>query len=278
MIQELEANNQNEEGDWETASEKHLRIQHENVDRYLTLLLREPSMNTFPKNLDLADLVAISCIYKKTANIIRNLFPKIEKLYSTFDFNQIFDNIRETSRVRECILHFRPHSIIIGSKLTCNLPVDLLHAFILFEPYELTIQIRGMNQQFLVSLYPLDIKKLRFECPNKLDKGALSLNSLLQSMTKIESLELIGYGINDFTAITIGNLCLEELILNDVRINCKEIDILVMYLSRQRFLKNLKLRYIKEFYLKERLFFGKVMKKIKNVNRKFRSFSKQQIL
>lgn len=269
MIKENEMNNQEEEDDWETASEKRSRIRNDTVDNLLTLMIREPSMTVFKENLNLSDLVATSCTYKKTSNVIRDLFPQIEELHNTFDFNRVFNCIKRSDLVRECILHFRPNSVIISSTLTCNLPTDLLQAFTLISPYELTIQIKGINQQFLVSSYPLDIGKLRFECSNKYGKTTRPLNSLLQSMTKIESLDLFYCGIDDFTGTAIGKLCLQDLILSDVRIDCAEIDILVRYLSRQTFMTNLKLRYFKKFQYKERLFFGKLMRKIKNMSIKY---------
>lgn len=209
---------------------------------------REPPMNTFIKNLSISDKVSISCVYKGTATVIRNLDPRIKKLYTEFDFSQIYDGILQTSLIRQCLWHFKPKIAKFNSKLSAKLPVDLLTAFTLYAPHELVIRLEAFSQQFLVSTFPIDIKKLRYEHSERWnihDHAALPLISILQSATKIDSLELIECFIDDFAATAISKLCLENLTLCEVQIRCTEIDLLIMYLTRHNFMKNLKLRYYK---------------------------------
>lgn len=226
-------------------------------------MLREPPLKVFRKNISIRDMVSISCSYEKSAKIIKETVPQINELYTLFDFNKVFNTLGDSKLIRECINHFKPKTVILQSTLFENLPSDLLGSFSLFTPQKLIIGIKGFDQQFLITRFRAH--ELRFEYPkswNNFDKSALALNSILQSVIDLESLELFNCSIDDFTVTAFGHLCLLNLTLNNVNLQCGETNTFVEYLTRQTFMKNLVLRYDENLLTEFHPFFSRLVNNI----------------
>lgn len=261
-----------EEEDWESDSEKRRRIEHKKVDMQLALMSREPSMDIFSKGLDISDKISISCIYENTAEIIRKQEPEIEKLYTEIDFNKIFKGELKRSLIRQCLVHFKPKKVILTTDMINRLPVDLFDAFTSWAPYELILKNEGFDQQFLMNIVPTKVIKLTYihsKPGNTYDKAALTLTSMLQNMTNIESLNLIDCYIDDFAAVAIGKLCLEDLTLSNIQVQFSDIEILVRYITRQSFMKELRIRYLTIFPPNIRSFISQLINQIHRMSLKF---------
>lgn len=259
-------NPDHEPEDWDSSDERQKRIRHEKIDNWLTLLLREPPLDSFIRNIDTPGLISISCIYRKSAEVIRENSPQINELYTLFDFTRIFKSVKDTKVIRDCLEHFEPQTVILESTLFENLPSDLLSSFLSYSPQKLIILIEGLNQQFLIKRFKSP--ELRFEHPPSwiaVNDSALALNSILQSATNLESLELCNCPIDDFTVTAFGFLCLEKLFLYNVNFHCRKINALISNLTNQQFMKSLVLRFKGPFQPKTLSFLVQLMKRIQKI-------------
>lgn len=252
--------------DWETDEEKENRLRQEKIDNCLALMLREPPLDVFRKNISFCDLISICCIYKNSADIIKKTVPKINELHTLFDFYKIYESVQNSEVIRNCVNHFRPQTVILQSTPFKDLPFDLLGSFSLFTPQKLVFRIKSFKQQFLIR--QIKAEEIRYEYSKSwinFDSSASALNSILQSTVNLGSLELFNCPIDDFTVTALGYLCLEKLKLCNVHLLCREIGSLIENLTKQMFMKTLSLQYTGKFQPQTLSFLTQLMQSIQNL-------------
>lgn len=135
---------------WENVNERAVRLQHEKFEKALVLMVREPPMETFFRNVDIKAVIGLCCNLEQVAEILKCRLPQVVTFYDEFDFESIYDNVIDTRTVRSMMDHFKPKTISLGSSLGVKLPYDLLNAFTLHSPKKCISKIRGFGQNFLI--------------------------------------------------------------------------------------------------------------------------------
>lgn len=226
--------------DWETSEERVARIHHEYFERVFTLLVREPSLHHFFQSIDIKEMISLCCNYKCVADVLKSRVPQVAELYNQINFDEIYDRIEVMKLIRSAVNHFKPKKIELGTSLGTHLPADLLGAFTLNSPERLTIKLRGPGQHFTV--YQIKLQEVFIES-SVYERSANAINAILQSSSNLEKVELSNGCIDDITSTLFGLFGLESFKLNHVQIQCRELDLLAMNLTKQVFMEDMCLRY-----------------------------------
>lgn len=247
----------------QTEAQKQFHPQHGGVDSHSSWMMREPQFEAFIKNIDIRHLIALCCSHKISSDTIREFDPRINKLYTKFDFDRIYRDTLNTKMIKECVNHFKPQKVILKSSYFNELPTDLFDAFSSFSPKKLIIRILNFNQQFLIHHFEVqEIEIYLSAIRSDQNRSTNALNSILHSANDLNTLKVVGGGFDNITVAILGYLNLKNLTLCNVELKCSEIDIFVGYITKSSSMEVLILYYCKEFQPSLQLFFNQLMNRI----------------
>lgn len=181
-------------------------------------------------------MISLCVNFELVADILKCRVPRISDLCNQINFNEIYDQINDSTLVRNVMKCFKPKKIILGSLFGANLPIDILSTFTEYSPQSLTIKLKGFGQQLLIK--PNRIEEIRIE-NSPFDDSAMVVNAILRSSKRIEKIEMIDGTIDDSTSVLLGCISLESFELKNVKIQCQNIELLATNITNQVFMKKL---------------------------------------